>query len=203
MQTLEVECGEDFDLSGAQVDDDCSTVTLDVDSVFAPTCGNAGVWTLTYTATDACGNSASDEQIITIVDTTPPSITADADAEVECGEDFDLSGYAASDLCGNVTVDVDSVFDPTCGNAGVWTLTYTATDDCGNTATDLQTITIVDTTPPTITANADAEVECGEDFDLSGSTASDLCGNVYCGCGFSLCSYLRKRWCMDFDLHSY
>ena len=130
----EVECGEDFDLSGSTASDLCGNVSVDVDSVFAPTCGNAGVWTLTYTATDDCGNTASDVQTITIVDTTPPSITANADAEVECGEDFDLSGSTASDLCGNVTVDVDSVFAPTCGNAGVWTLTYTATDACGNSA---------------------------------------------------------------------
>ena len=102
-------------------------VTLDVDSVFAPTCGNAGVWTLTYTATDACGNSASDVQIITILDTTPPSITADADAQVECGEDFDLSGYVASDLCGNVTVEVDSVFD-----ASLWKLRSMDVDLHGN-----------------------------------------------------------------------
>ena len=49
----------------------------------------------------------ADEQIITIVDTTPPSITADADAEVECGEPIPGSA-ATADLCGNVTWSVDT-----------------------------------------------------------------------------------------------
>ena len=139
-------------------------------------CGNSGRWMLTYTAMDDCGNTASDIQYITIEDTTPPSITANADAQVECGEDFDLSGYEASDLCGNVTVDVDSVFAPTCGNAGVWTLTYTATDDCGNSASDVQIITILDTTPPSITCPADAVVDCATgstDPSETGSATGD------------------------------
>jgi hypothetical protein len=173
-----VECGEAFDLSGAQVTDDCSTVTLDVDSVFAPTCGNAGVWTLTYTATDACGNSASDVQIITIVDTTPPSITAAADAEVECGQPIPAPAATADDSCGNATWSVSPQITEQCGETYTMVRTYTATDDCGNTATATQTITVVDTTPPTITAAADATVECGQPIPAPAATADDSCGEA-------------------------
>ena len=121
-----------------------------------------------FSATDACGNTAETvSTVIELIDTTAPSITANADATVECDEDYDLSGYTASDLCGDVSVSSDSSFVADCGNTGVLTITYTATDECGNTATDSQTITIVDTTAPEFQLPAEPVVELScDEFDI-------------------------------------
>ena len=173
-----VECGEPFDLVTYAAEDNCSAFEVEIDSVFTAACGNTGNWVITYTATDACGNSTVATQNITIIDTTAPLLEVAPSAQVECGEDFDLVAYGAADVCGSVSVDVDSAFTAACGNTGNWVITYTATDECGNSTVATQDITIIDTTAPSITANPDATVECGMDFDLGGSSASDICGMV-------------------------
>ncbi|MEL7426470.1 MAG: T9SS type A sorting domain-containing protein, partial [Bacteroidota bacterium] len=58
---------------------------------------------------------------------------------------------------------------------------WTATDDCGLTSTCVQTITIEDTTPPSISCPADLTLECGMSTDptaTGGATGADICGEV-------------------------
>ena len=93
-------------------------------------------------------------QTITIDDTTPPTITCPGAITLECIGDVpaaDISLVTSSDNCGNVTIthvgDVSNGL--TCPE--IITRTYQAEDDCNNTTTCSQTITIDDTTPPTIT----------------------------------------------------
>lgn len=74
---MEVECGGDFVDPGVDVWDDQDpdpvvTVEGDVDT----SC--VGSHTITYTATDDMGNSASVQRIVNVVDTTAPSLTASA-----------------------------------------------------------------------------------------------------------------------------
>jgi hypothetical protein len=136
----------------------------------------------TWTATDTCGNTASCVQMITVDDTTPPSITCPADATIECGNDTSpgSTGTAtAIDACSpNPTITFTDSFTPGCGNTGVIARTWTATDACGNTASCVQTITIVDTTPPSITCPADVTIDC-EESDAPSNTgeasATDVC----------------------------
>ena len=88
-------------------------------------------------------------------DTTPPTITAPADVVAECtGPD----GQAVS--LGTPTVSDDQDPDPAVTNdapslfhAGSTTVTWTATDAAGNSATDVQTVTVVDTTAPALTVS--------------------------------------------------
>ena len=77
----------------------------------------------TYTATDECGNTSTDTQTITIVDTTAPTITAAADETVECGDAIPAPAANADDSCGNATWTVAETSVPGCGNTEVITRT--------------------------------------------------------------------------------
>src|SRR4029078_172310 len=111
----------------------------------------------TYKATDSCGNMNTCTQTITVNDTTPPSITCPGPVSVQC---FSLvpppsiTGVTATDNCGGpVTVgfvsDVATNGTSNCFN--VITRTYQGVDACGNVGACTQTITVNDTTPPSIT----------------------------------------------------
>src|SRR5256712_7330395 len=104
-------------------------VTFSHTDTFAPGCGNTGVITRTWTATDACNNATSAAQKITVVDTTKPSLTVPSDKTVEGAGDTSPAGTGqatGSDTCGAVTISHTDAFAPGCGNTGVITRTWTA-----------------------------------------------------------------------------
>ncbi|NND93327.1 MAG: hypothetical protein HKN45_00560, partial [Flavobacteriales bacterium] len=173
-----VECGDDFDLAGASATDNCSVPTVESDSSFVADCGDTGVWTITYTATDDCGNSTVDAQTITIVDTTSPVITPmPLEITAECDDIPDAAPGEATDICGDVTINlVELGYSGGC--QGALQRTYTATDECGNTSTFIQIVNIIDTTPPTITAAADETLECTEVIPEPSAEAADNCGGA-------------------------
>ena len=153
------------------------------DAVAGGSCPEESVITRTWTAVDACGNTASSDQLITVDDSTAPVITCPADVTIECDASSDPSSTGsatATDNCeGAPTITMsDSVASGSCPQASVITRTWTATDACGNSSTCVQTITVEDTTPPAISCPADDTVECGESTDPSNTgsaTATDTC----------------------------
>ena len=76
----------------------------------------------------------------------------------------DTGGYAsATDACSDVTVTyADMTAEGDCDNEYTIERTWTATDDCGNNTSKVQTIEVLDTTPPVITCPGDVTVECTE-----------------------------------------
>ena len=112
-----------------------------------------GSYTRTWTATDACGNSATASQTFTYEDTEAPSITAPAGGVIACDEEPAFGQPTYDDDCNVVTITMD---DTSAGDAcaGSYTRTWTATDACGNSATASQTFTYEDTEAPSITAPA-------------------------------------------------
>lgn len=87
--TTTIECDESKDPSNtgyATAQDSCTpnpSLTY-IDEVNMSGCG--GTITRTWTATDACGNTAQCVQIINVVDTTPPVIYSPPDVVIECDE---------------------------------------------------------------------------------------------------------------------
>jgi len=138
-----------------------------------------GETTVTWIATDTSGNSASATQTVTIVDTTSPSITAPDSITVEAtsadSNIVTLGSPVSSDL-----VDIPSIsnYAPDVFPIGETTVTWTATDTSGNSASATQTVTIVDTTSPTITApdsiTAEATSANSNTVALGNPISSDL-----------------------------
>ena len=100
---------------GASASDVCSNVTWENDfNGLSDECGSTGEATVTFTATDDCGNATTTAATFIIEDNTPPTIDPmAADAIVECdghGNVDELqawltsnAGASAVDQCGEVT----------------------------------------------------------------------------------------------------
>ena len=103
-----------------------------------------GVYTLTYSASDAGGNAATSvTRTVTVSDTVAPVITLTGLASVthELGTTYTDAG-ATSD--GGETVTTTGIVDP--NTVGVYTLTYSASDAAGNGAdVAVRTVNVVNT----------------------------------------------------------
>jgi len=116
-----------------------------------------GINTVTWTATDGANLTATSTQTVTVVDNQPPTIatlaaiSVNADAGVCTYDSSQLTAPTASDNCTTVTV----TRSPSSLVKGINTVTWTATDGANLTATSTQTVTVVDSQPPTITCPTD------------------------------------------------
>jgi hypothetical protein len=175
-----IECPADPVFSNPTASDECDPdPSLTYDDVMTPgSCPQEYSVTRTWTATDACGNSATASQTITVEDNTPPVISGvGPGGSVECPDEPVFSDPTASDECDpDPTLTYDDVMTPgSCPQEYSVTRTWTATDACGNTATASQTINVEDNTPPVITCPVDVDVNCDETVDFGEATAVDEC----------------------------
>lgn len=160
--------------------DGCSsspTITNDAPTVFP-----IGSTTVTYTATDACGNEGTHTFQVIVEDdgafalTCPPTITlTDACDASDATPYVDLAAFEAAG--GSVTND--------CDGAGMYTLSeistsagtgtcpityervYRVTDANGTTADCTQLIIVSEGTPPSFSVPVDITVDCDQVTDLS------------------------------------
>ncbi len=125
---------------------------------------SVGTHTVTASATDRAGNSASEQFSITVQDTTPPTLSAVTGAG-QIDEATGPTGAPGLLLRRRQAITVDGNADPVIftegGNTvhsgdtfgvGTHTITASATDQAGNTASETFTVTVHDTTAPTLTA---------------------------------------------------
>lgn len=112
-----------------------------------------GAFTVNLSVSDASSTSTCSASA-TVQDTTAPTIVAPPDVLVECtsstGASPALGTPIVTDTCDpnpTVTNDAPSVFP-----LGSTIVTWTATDASGHSATATQTVTVQDTTPPTLSA---------------------------------------------------
>ena len=142
-------CGAPWPEEVPAAEDGCGDVsyTTTVDSVWVD-----DQWTLNFThvAMDACLNSASLVETLTVIDTTPPVFTFVAqDLFLACTDSLPPSQAEVEDACGTATwTSTDVWSEGECPGSGVWTRTYIATDEAGNQAEATQTLTVFDTVPP-------------------------------------------------------
>ena len=159
----------------------------------------AGTTNITYTATDAAGNSVSAVQHVTVHELTPPTFTFVPPAvgpvytgagATSCGalvSDVTLGTATVSDNC-DTTVIRSGVPAGNIFPVGQTTITYTAKADITVTAT--QVVTVVDNTPPTITAPGPVTLYTGPGATSCSVTVSDLNATLGTGSASDNCGGL-------------
>jgi hypothetical protein len=145
----------------------------------APTQFPLGVTTVTFSATDAYGNTGSAAASVTVQNQSAPTVTPPANLTVAA---VNASGTAASDpyitafLNGATAVDLLGNVLTVSNNGltqfplGITTVTFSATDVYANTGTATATITVRDQTSPIVIAPAAIIVAA---VDAYGTPASD------------------------------
>ena len=181
--TITLECHDSFAEPGATATDpEDGNLAVTVSGALDPT--TPGLYTLTYTATDSAGASASATRTVEVVDSTPPviSILGENPAIVQCGSTYSDAGATALDACaGDLTFAIGSVSTVNLGVLGTYTVTYTVSD--GNfPVSAVRTVTVIDSMPPTITAPLPVVVATGAGLcsatavTLGTPVTSDNCG---------------------------
>src|SRR5206468_5410892 len=116
------------------------------------------------TATDHCDNSSTGSQTITVHDITAPVISGVGSPEtIECPATPSFSSPTASDACDPSPsfTFADSTTAGSCPQDYSVTRRWTATDHCSHKSTASQTITVRDTTAPSIsTLPGPSTIEC-------------------------------------------
>jgi len=112
----------------------------------APATFPLGITTVTWTATDAAGNTATATQNIVVQDTTPPVITAPVavTANSTTGQPIAVTIGTATATDAFIPVTISSNA-PTTFPIGNTTVIWTATDANNNSATATQLVTVNDT----------------------------------------------------------
>ncbi len=146
---------------------------------------NLGEHRITLVVTDEAGNTAADECVVTVVDTTAPTLTVEGAPEYEQNmldgafvSHYDVEA-AATDAC---DAAVAITFDPPEGATlplGENVVTVTAEDASGNRTTAVFGVSVVDTTAPEISAprkvKAEQESLAGTTVTLGWPDVTDLC----------------------------
>jgi gliding motility-associated-like protein len=135
--------------------------------------------TVTYTAFDGGGNTASCSFTITINDQESPIINcpglimAGPDPGLCSNSTVNIGMATATDNCGIASITNDA---PMTFPIGTTTVIWTASDVNGNTATCSQDVVIIDNENPTIICPPDVTACTSGDVNLGSPTTGDNCG---------------------------
>ena len=176
---------------GGLASDNCDadlTYTSSDGPLIGGPCG--GTLRRTHTVTDDCANSASCVQIITVRDTVPPVLTCAPDKTVLLDTAWAFEPPTATDACSGTEVNlvvVSTVTNSLAGCAFTAVRTWSATDACGNVAECSQTLSVLDTTPLTLTCPPDIVADtdpgqCSRSQVTFVATATDDCPGVTVTC---------------------
>jgi gliding motility-associated-like protein len=166
--------------SGEEIDGEYIIEDIDFSEVISDGCPFK--ITRTWTAYDECDNESTVTQVITIEDTTLPTLfNLPNDLTLNCGEIPDTQMVVATDNCDpNLEMVFDEVYSDTiCDNTFKITRTWTFTDDCENEIFFTQNIQIQDITAPVFASvPVDMMIPCDSVPELITPTATDNCSDV-------------------------
>jgi len=167
----------------------------------APSIYPIGSTTVTWTATDASGNTATCTQLVTVADNQPPTLANPGNQLLNVIANTCAANYTIADpvsdnctgatwgytLSGATTATVTGIADGMGSgvlsfNAGETTVVLSATDGTNNAMTVSFTVTVVDNTAPSITCPATQTLTLGANCTAtlpnytSLATTGDNCG---------------------------
>ena len=205
-------CTGNVQLPAANITDNCSDFTVTTTTPNGVINGNGGFvtnlplgpHTITYTATDACGNVSSCSTTINVIDNVPPTAICDEHTIVSLGADGTVSVPASVfddgsfDNCELADVQVRRMTDACnfppqlgfddyaffcCADIGSTIMVeMRVIDAAGNTNSCMVEVEIQDKLKPTIICPPNKTIDCDQDpfdFGLTGeATGFDNCGNV-------------------------
>jgi|GEM_PF-7026454 len=197
--------------SGVRIENDFNSGGADASDRYP-----VGETTVTFTATDSCGNTSTTSVVITVRDLQPPTVQCPADITLACNDTlFPLSRHGAltaMDNCNIQSITIDSVVDLNLCNVGTITRTIMAIDSAGNNAQCTQRITVVipnpitesditwpaDTTLPACSSTAPAntgepqvDTTRAECFRIAVSYSDTMYQTL---CGADTCTVIERRW---------
>lgn len=150
---------------------------------------NLGTTQVIFTVTDARGASSSCSTTVTVVDGTPPLVTAPAPVTVNAAPGqcsvtgINLGTATAVDNCGVVTSISNEA--PATFPVGTTAVMWLATDNAGRVGIAYQKVTVVSTTPPVISAVA--AISVNNDAARCAATVAVTSPTAIAGCTVSEC----------------
>jgi hypothetical protein len=181
-------------LASATAQDDCGAASIsnDAPALFPAGCPPAGATTtVTFTATDGCGNQSQDTSTITVVDTLPPVIDRQPDlGEGGCGflwppmhgyADFSIddTGTLAHDVCGGFSLTYSG-----CGSSQP-----EDRNGIGDGESKGDCVLAADLGRTSLRAERDGACSPLDRVYTMTLDATDACGNISTSAPFSLCVY--------------
>jgi hypothetical protein len=193
----------------ANVTDGCSgTPVITYSDASVPSNCTGGTYNRVWTATNDCLQSVNCTQVFTINDLISPLITNPPPAAtVQCYSGISPAQFSTPLVTDNcdpapVTTVSDSASAGTSNCQNTIVRTFTATDECGNSATATQTITVQDTTAPTITPFVSVtQFACPDDVNLQAQVVDNcdasrvVVSNPPTGCGNFTLSWTAADSC--------
>jgi hypothetical protein len=159
--------------------DNCGSPISVVETSSEVPSGCGRIITISWTATDQCGNAHTVSTVVTLVDNSNPTFTfVPAGGTFSCEQGINYGQATATDACNSVTVTYNDVTTSApCENSFTITRTWIATDACGNSSSAPSVYTIVDNTNPIFVSVPDTMfLDCiVMDLPASTATASDNC----------------------------
>ena len=162
------------DVDGGSTDN-CSISTYQVNNA-GFTCSDVGANTVTLSVTDGSGNVGTGTATVTVLDTVTPSVsTVDVTVYLDANGSATITtgdvDNGSSDNCSIASYALDNT-DFSCSDIGANTVTLSVTDGSGNVGTADATITVLDSTAPTVVLQ-DLTVY------LDGSGSTSVSGSAY------------------------
>ncbi|MEM7572965.1 MAG: gliding motility-associated C-terminal domain-containing protein [Bacteroidota bacterium] len=145
--------------------------------------------TRTWVASDNCGNTTIIQQVVSVVDNSPPTFDLAGNVSIQCFQSpFDINLVDTirnlADNCSpvdqiTVSFSDEIISNPQCSQLFTIERTWTVTDVCQNAAVVQQNIFVGDNNDPTFTLPPDISVDCrdADNLDITGVPTDlfDIC----------------------------